>query len=114
MGVNFSECVDLPFLVKFEGCILDYSSFARKKLVKANFSDSSMKYVDFSECDLTKSVFSNIDLLNSVFSNTILKEADFVTAVNYSIDPETNNIRKAKFALHGVVGLLSKYDIKIE
>lgn len=52
--------------------------------------------------------------MNSVFSRTILKEADFLTASNYIIDPELNNIRKAKFSLSSVAGLLNKYDIKIE
>jgi uncharacterized protein YjbI with pentapeptide repeats len=81
---------------------------------KTTFNNSSVRNVDFSECDLTKSSFSDTDLMNSVFNRTILKEADFITASNYIIDPEVNNIRKAKFSLDSVAGLLSKYDISIE
>lgn len=114
LGVNFSECIDFLFFVKFDGCILDYCSFVRKKLLKTSFINSSMKSVDFSGCDLTKSIFLNTDLMNAVFDKTILKEVDFFTAFNYSIDPEMNTIKKAKFSLHGVTGLLNKYDIKIE
>jgi uncharacterized protein YjbI with pentapeptide repeats len=73
-----------------------------------------LKNVDFTESDMTKSIFSNADLMNSIFDRTILKEVDFLTAINYSIDPEINIIKKAKFSLHGVPGLLNKYDIKIE
>ena len=114
LGINFNDCNDLLFTVKFDGCQLDYSSFTKKKMMKTTFNDSSVRHVDFSECDLTKSSFSNTDLMNSVFNRTILKEADFLTASNYIIDPESNNIRKAKFSLIGIAGLLNKYDISIE
>ena len=100
--------------IKFDGSILDYCSLAGKKKQKTSFINISMKNVDFTECDLTKSKFSNTDLMNSVFNRTILKEADFLTAINYNIDPEMNNIRKAKFSLYGITGLLIKYDIVIE
>jgi uncharacterized protein YjbI with pentapeptide repeats len=114
MGINFSECTSIPFIVKFEGCILDYCSFVKKKLVKTNFIDCSMKSTDFTECDLTKSTFSNTDLSNAVFNKTILKEANFLSAINYTIDPEMNTLKKAKFSITGVVGLLTKYGIIIE
>jgi uncharacterized protein YjbI with pentapeptide repeats len=114
LGINFSDCLNLPFSVKFENCILDYCSFARKKMTKTLFNNSSLKNVDFSECDLTKSVFSKADLTNVIFYNTILKEVDFLTAYNYIIDPELNTIKKAKFSIHGISGLLNKYDILIE
>jgi len=83
-------------------------------MMKTIFQNTSAKNVDFSECDLTKVLFSNCNLLNSVFHKTILKEADFLTALNYTIDPELNNIRRAKFSTGGVAGLLNKYDIIIE
>ena len=73
-----------------------------------------MKDVDFTETDLTKSHFSNTDLTDAIFYRTMLKEANLFTALNYIIDPELNNIRKAKFSMHGLSGLLSKYDIVIE
>ncbi len=114
LGVNFSECNDFLFSVRFDGCVLDYSSFLRKKMPNISFMNSSMKNVDFTECDLTRSVFSNTDLTNSVFNRTVLKEVNFLTASNYSIDPELNNIKKAKFSLYGLSGLLDKYDIEIE
>ncbi|HNW56723.1 MAG TPA: pentapeptide repeat-containing protein [Bacteroidales bacterium] len=114
LGVDFSDCIDRPFIVKFENCGLDYSSFVRKKLAKTSFTGSSLRNVDFTECDLTKATFSNTDLTDAVFNRTILKEADFTSATNFNIDPELNNIRKARFSLYGLAGLLTKYDIKID
>lgn len=113
LGLNFSQCLDFLFGVRFEGCLMDYCSFARKKSPKTQFKKCSMRHVDFLESDLSKSVFSDTDLTNAVFESTILKEVDFTTASNYSIDPERNTIKKAKFSLYGIEGLLQKYDIKI-
>ena len=36
------------------------------------------------------------------------------TAYNYAIQPDSNRIKKARFSLQGVRGLLEKYDIVIE
>jgi len=66
------------------------------------------------EADLTNSVFTNCDLAGTVFENTILVKADFRTSYNYSINPETNKIKKAKFSILGVAGLLDRYDIVVE
>jgi hypothetical protein len=49
----------------------------------------------------------------SIFENTLLEKADLRTAFNYSIDPEMNRVKKAKFSIAGVTGLLDKYDIEI-
>ncbi len=113
-GVNFTECTVMPFSVSFDGCILDYSSFANMKMPRTPFANSSLKGVDFSGADLSRSVFGHSDLSGAVFSRTSLKEADFTSAVNFIIDPENNMIRKAKFSLYGAYGLLSKYGITIK
>jgi fluoroquinolone resistance protein len=114
LGVNFADCEDSLFTVAFQGCILDYCSFVKKKMIKTSFSDCSMKNTDFTECDLTEALFSNSNLMHAVFYKTLLKKADFTSAANFIIDPETNSIKKAKFTLNGLAGLLNKYDIVIE
>ena len=73
-----------------------------------------MVEVDFGRADLKGSNFDNCDLRNAVFDNSNLSKCDFRKAYNYSIDPENNKISKAKFALLGVPGLLTKYDVEIE
>ena len=114
LGINFSECVSQPFIVNMRGSILDYCSFEKKKMAKTAFLDCSMKNVDFTETDLTKAIFANTDLLNAIFYQTVLKEANFLTAFNFSIDPEANALKKAKFSLSSLPGLLNKYQIIIE
>ena len=114
IGVDFSKCSDFLFSVYFENCPLDYCSFFRKKMKKTLFHDCSIKEADFTETDLSQAIFKNCDLLNTVFVQTHLEKTDFRTARNYAFDPEQNKIKKAKFSIAGVTGLLAKYNIDIE
>lgn len=113
LGVNFYECQDFLFSVGFTNCIMDYSSFMRKKMVKTKFTKSSLKEANFTQTNLSGSVFDQTDLSGTIFNGADLSSANLTTAYNYSIDPELNNVRKASFSLHGVSGLLDKYGIKI-
>jgi uncharacterized protein YjbI with pentapeptide repeats len=114
MGIQFQACQDFLFNVQFQDCVLDYSSFANKKMPKTKFNSCSMKEVTFIGTNLTQSVFGNCNLDNAIFNDTILAGADFTSAYNYKIDPEFNPMKKAKFSNQGIAGLLDKYDIKIE
>ena len=114
LGIQFHSCADFMFGVSFQDCVLDYSSFANKKMPKTKFSSCSMKEVSFIGTNLVNSTFENCNLDNAIFNDTQLAGADFRTAYNYKIDPEDNPMRKAKFSTQGIVGLLDKYDIKIE
>jgi len=62
---------------------------------------------------LTSAVFDICDLARAVFENTVLEKVDFLTACNFSIDPQINRIKKAKFSMIGLVGLLDKYGIEV-
>jgi fluoroquinolone resistance protein len=114
LGLQFRDCNAFLMSVYFEHCILNLSSFFKLKLKKIKFQDSTLDEVDFTETDLTGSLFGNCDLSRAIFDNTVLEKADFRTSFNYSIDPERNRIKKAKFSISGIAGLLDKYDIEIE
>jgi hypothetical protein len=43
-----------------------------------------------------------------------LSSANFVSSYNFTIDPEKNLLRKAKFSLDGLPGLLENYGIIVE
>lgn len=113
-GLRFDDCNGYGLDFSFEHCQLNYSSFYKRKLRKIVFRHTLLREVDFSECDLTSSTFDHCDLTDAKFENTILEKADFRTSYNYTIDPENNRLRKAKFSLHEIIGLLRKYDIEIE
>jgi fluoroquinolone resistance protein len=114
VGVRFDECATRLLSLSFSGCILDLSSFYRLKLKGLVFHQCSLKDVDFVEADLTNAVFNHADLLNAKFDGTLLDGADFTTAENIQLDPERNKIRKAKFNLQSLPGLLVKYQIKVD
>ena len=114
LGLHFENCNEFGFSVNFDNCDLNYSSFYRMKMKKTVFKNLRLQEADFTECDLSGSVFDGCDLARAVFKNTIIEKADFRTSFNYSIDPEANRIRKAKFSLSGIAGLLDKYDIEID
>ncbi len=113
LGFRFDDCDDFLFAIALDNCNLNHSSFYKRKLKKAKFKDTSFHEVDFVEADLSATIFDNCDLMGAVFADTILEKADLRTAINYSIDPETNRIKKAKFSSGGIAGLLDKYGIEI-
>jgi len=78
------------------------------------FVNSQLQEVDFTECDLTSSILKNCDLMYATFDKTNIEKADLRFSYNYNINPENNRIKKAKFSLQGVIGLLGKYDIIID
>jgi fluoroquinolone resistance protein len=114
LGLHFETCNQFGLSFTMEDCTVNHSSFYQTKLKKTIFKNVVMQEVDFTGCDLTASVFTNCDLLRATFDNTTLEKVDFRTAFNYSIDPERNRIKKAKFSVNGLHGLLAKYDITIE
>ena len=73
-----------------------------------------MQSVDFVEANLETVKFENCDLLDAVFENTNLEKTNFITAHNYTLDPENNKINGAQFSKEEVIGLLNKYPITIK
>jgi len=58
-----------------------------------------LKETDFSDVNLSASVFSDCDLTGTN---------------NYSIDPEFNKLKKAKFSAFNLGGLLYKHQLDID
>jgi len=114
LGLQFHECKSFLFSVGFENCLLKLSVFYKLKLKKTLFKNCNLQEADFTEADLVNVLFENCDLQRAIFDHTNLEKADFRSSYNYSIDPERNRIRKARFSQPGVIGLLDKYDIEIE
>ncbi|NTV05676.1 MAG: pentapeptide repeat-containing protein [Chlorobiaceae bacterium] len=114
LGLQFSQCRSFLLQLDFENCMLKLTLFYKLKLKNTRFKNCNMQEADFTEADLSGAKFEQCDLLQAMFIHTNLEKADFRSAFNYSIDPETNRIRKARFSVPAVTGLLDKYDIEIE
>jgi fluoroquinolone resistance protein len=113
MGLRLETCNTLIFSVSFADCLLDHSSFYQLNLKKMPLLRCSLKEVDFTEADLTEVKFLDCELLDALFDRSNLEKADFSSARHYRIDPTVNNIKKAKFSLDGLPGLLTAYNIDI-
>ena len=113
IGANFSQSKDFGFCLLFENCSLDYASFDKKRMNKSVFKNCKMRSVNFTQADLSKAALINCDLYETLFANTNLWGMDFTTCKNFLIDPELNNIKKAKFLAQDLAGLLYRHDIVI-
>jgi fluoroquinolone resistance protein len=113
-GINFFTAKQTLMRVSFYNCVIRHCSFAQLKLRDTKFVNCRMQNVDFAETDMTEADFSNSLFEDCVFQHTILTKANFTDAQGYVIDPTRNIIRKAKFNMPDVLGLLSSFDIVIE
>lgn len=114
LGLRMDRCDAFGLAFSFDGCTLNHSSFYKLKIKKTVFRNCQMHEMDFTEADLSNTILDQCDLTGTTFENTTLEKADFRTAYNYSINPEINAVKKAKFSIPAVIGLLDKYDITIE
>jgi uncharacterized protein YjbI with pentapeptide repeats len=114
MGVGFSLCDDFAFSASFIRCNLDYCYFINKNLKNTRFTDCSIRDANFAGADLSNIIFNRCDFTHTLFEKTVLEQTSFVSSFNYSINPEINKLKKTKFSVEGLRGLLDKYDIIIE
>ena len=114
LGLNFFQAKDFAFEVYFDKCLLDYASFDSKKLNKSEFKSCKMHQVNFTNADLSKTSLVDCDLYEAVFAKTNLSGVDFTSCSNFAIDPEINQVKKAKFLSQDLFRLLTRHDIYIE
>lgn len=114
MGINFESCNPLLFDINCEGSQINFCTFYQMSLKKSIFKSCTMHEVDFTETNLSESAFPNCDLKGTHFERTILLKTDFRTSFNFSIDPENNQMKGARFSKESLSGLLNKYQIKID
>lgn len=113
LGMHFDHCRELSFEVAFNNCVLNHSCFSRRRLKNTPFLNCTLQEVDFSEADLSAAIFEQCDLTGAFFEQTKLEKADLRSSWNFTIDPALNNIKKARFSLTGLPGLLTKYNLEI-
>jgi uncharacterized protein YjbI with pentapeptide repeats len=114
MGIDFSKCSKSLFSVSFDESILDYAVFVKNNLKNAVLKNCRLLGTSFIEVNLTAAAFVRCDMAKAVFDRSNLERADFTTSWSYSINPEANKLKKTKFSLPEIVGLLNNLDIVIE
>lgn len=114
MGVNFTEAAQFMIKLSFKDCNLKYTNFFKMQIAETVFEACELEESQMSEADLTGALFLQSDLRNVQFDRAILNQADLRSAINFSIDPNKNQLKKARFSNDNLAGLLTAYPILIE
>ena len=94
--------------------MISLSDFSGLDLKDTVFKSCQIFDCHFLKTNLTKAEFEDSNLKGTRFENTNLSFTSFKTAKNYSIDPNQNTLKKTKFSIPEVIGLLDTFDIKLE
>jgi len=113
MGINFGACDPLFLFVRFFHCLIDTCNYSDLSLKGTTFEHCNIRDPHFTHANLAESNFAGSDLNGSIFHNTNLSHVNFVGAVNYAINPLTNQLKQARFSLPEVVALLDSLGIII-
>ena len=101
-------------MVRFKKCLIDTSNFSGLDLKNGMFHECVIRDTYFKESNLTGADFTKSDLARSIFHNTNLSKSNFRGAMNYSINPLTNTLSKARFSKPEVLSLLDHMDIVMD
>lgn len=112
-GIDFSTCEKRLFSPSFDECQLLFCNFSDLNLKNCTFNKCLLKECHFSNANLTSVTFNECRLTGTVFHRSNLKNSDLTTAVEYHIDPRTNNMEGALVSLPEAIGLLHPLGIKI-
>lgn len=114
VGMLFEHCSAMLLSMTFTNCQLSLPSFRGLDLKESSFKDSKLEEADFTGADLSAVVFDSCRLDRSIFERSNLEGTDFRTAEGFSLDPERNQMKGAKFTTRGLSGLLEKHGLDIE
>lgn len=113
IGCDWTRTAQIMGL-EFDDCQLNYSNFSMLKLRKMKMVKCECCEVDFTGTDLSEGSFNGTNFERSIFSKTNLTRASLLGAINYSIDPRNNTLKKARFSYPEVLALLYCLDITVE
>ena len=113
VGINWTATTALMHTT-WQNSILNYGNFSGLDLRKSILQNCVSREADYAETNLSESNLTGTDFTSSRFANTNLTKADLRQAKNYSIRPDSNKIKKAKFSLPEAMLLLYGLDIELE
>lgn len=113
VGVNWINASSLMHL-SWDNCALNYGNFSGLDLRKSLMQNCVAREVDFAETNFSEANLRGTDFTAARFTNTNLTKTDLRQAKNYSIRPDSNKIKKAKFSLPEAMLLLYGLDIELE
>ncbi|KAF1004570.1 MAG: hypothetical protein GAK28_03947 [Luteibacter sp.] len=117
LGIDWTRghwpSVQLPETLRFERCLLNDSSFFGLRLEGIRLLACRALNVDFTDADCADADFAGTELRDAMFRHTRLTGANFVDAIDYTIDIRQNDVRRARFSLPEAASLLRGLDIDL-
>ena len=110
LGIDWTQATT-PLTLAFQGSNVSHSMFVWLSLQKMEMIECVAREVDFTGTNLTRANLGKTDFLGSRFLDTNLSYADFSKAVNYTIDPRANRLKKTVFSMPEAMSLLDAFDI---
>jgi len=114
MWIKFNKIKQILSNFNFFDCNIILCDFKSLKMTNTIFRDSKIFESDFYYTNLEWADFSFCEMQNTIFEKTILKKACFLWSSWFFIDPNKNNLIKAKFSRDNAIELLNSLDIIIE
>lgn len=114
LGIAWEDCKPLLLQLRFEKCLLDYGLFGPLRMEGTAFLYCSVREADFTGTSLKGADFSGSDLTDARFEGAQLQHADFRTAENFTIHPEHNDLKGARFTPQEAWRLLQGYGLRFE
>jgi fluoroquinolone resistance protein len=118
IGINWTQAkwpnIKLTSPIKIYRSNISHSSFFELDLREIIIEECKAHDVDFRGTDLSNGIFIATDFQSSLFMHTKLCAANFTDAINYSINPKENDVRKGKYSMPEVINLLHYFEIEIE
>lgn len=112
MGTNWPRAASVTHL-NFEESVISYASFVGLTLKKSTFVKCVAREADFADANLSEVDLRGTDFAGARFAKTNFTKADLRGATNYSIRPDSNTLKKAKFSLPEATLLLHGLDIEL-
>ena len=114
LGLSFDTCSNFGFEIHCKRCILQHSIFYKMDLRQCSFEYCDLAESDFGEADLSGAVLRDCDLERTIFNYTNLEKTNLLGATKFTIDPDNNKMKGARFSASEVIRLLDKYGLVIE
>ena len=112
-GSHFAELNAFSSGLAFRGCNLNYADFNHLSMPGLIFQDCELREALLDNARIRKSLFERCNLERASFHRADLRDCDFTTSFNYTINPDECQLKGAQFSRENIDGLLAHLGIKI-
>ena len=113
LGTNWTKLAVLAHLI-CRRSVLNLANFSGVDLRRSRFEACTAREADFGHANLTEAYCQDTDFQGARFLDTNFTKADLRNALNYSIRPGDNLLKKTRFSLPEATSLLYGLDIILD